>query len=180
MRLSPTQILVRAKTTLLAACIAAGGALLMAPTHAAAQSLVAIIVQADGTAPVALIDPTQPAMRWAPVPIAIASPFAMMQRMEAEMDRQQEAMLRLVASLHSTAVPLGDASVCTQIVQITDTGGQPQITERTSGNCGPAMRAVPTRLTPRPRAPSAHTVLARGNSPAYAAMEHPVVLLSER
>src|SRR5689334_9740768 len=101
----------------------------------------------------------------APNAVAVESPFAMLDRMTALMDRQAEAMIRTINAMMAQpfpaptteaafgAVPVG-AGVCMRSVQITYTGhGQPQVVSRTAGDCGAADgTAAPVQL-PAPSAP---------------------------
>lgn len=101
---------------------------------------------------------------WSPVGsfFGPGSPFAMMERISAEMDRQPAAMFRraeaLAAQAHSGQpieeafgnLPAGSRGytyvstmsgngVCTRSVEITSSGnGPPRVVSHSSGNCGPA------------------------------------------
>jgi len=90
------------------------------------------------------------------------SPFAMIQRISAEMDREAAAMLRYADSVGARAqggqpievafgnMPPGSRSysfvstvsgngVCARSVEVTSTGnGAPKVVSHSSGNCGPA------------------------------------------
>jgi hypothetical protein len=94
---------------------------------------------------------------------APASPFALLARMSADMDRQAAVMFR---TINDMAMPDGAGlgmmpvvsgpGVCTRSVQITFTGnGQaPHVVSRTAGDCGPAQgEATPAML---PNAPVPH------------------------
>jgi hypothetical protein len=92
---------------------------------------------------------------------SVADPFAMMQRIAADMDRQAAIMLQQVAE--TAEQPMFDATqpmtigagpgVCMESVQITYTGhGQPHVVRQTSGNCGPATRAAAPSTVPEPPA----------------------------
>jgi hypothetical protein len=97
------------------------------------------------------------------------SPFAMLDRISAEMDQQMAAMMQEVQALAAqpmsglTEVSLGNLppgaegwsfastlsgnGVCTRSVQVTYSGvGQPHVVSRTSGNCSPAVGAAPSGL----------------------------------
>jgi hypothetical protein len=116
---------------------------------------------------------------WMPVSSAFGydSPFAMMERIAAEMDRRAAAMFRYAetmaeranaAGLAETAfgtIPPGGESytyvstisgngVCTQSVRITSRGdgSPPQIERHSSGNCG-AAAMTPGRLGVQPATP---------------------------
>jgi hypothetical protein len=109
--------------------------------------------------------PATPAVL-APLPAMFgpASPFATMQRISAEMDREAAAMLRRAAALAAAPWPgpgtLGEAKlrpmppgsrsysfvstrwgngVCSRSVEITSPadGGRPRVVTRSSGDCGP-------------------------------------------
>ena len=98
-----------------------------------------------------------------------SSPFAMMQRMSAEMDREAAALLSqaggasgaiqtgLAQGEHgfSFASTLSGSGVCMQSVEITSQGDgrQPKVVRRTSGDCGRAAPGVgPAGVTAVPRA----------------------------
>ncbi|MGE5270637.1 MAG: hypothetical protein ACM3JG_13300 [Thiohalocapsa sp.] len=114
----------------------------------------------DITLPVAALRPSWPG--WG---FDSASPFAMMRRISAEMDREAAAMFRQADALLAASptglteavarnLPPGSTSytvvstmsgngVCTQSVEITATGnGQPRVVRHSSGNCG-AGAALP-------------------------------------
>jgi hypothetical protein len=121
----------------------------------------------------------------APGPVAVESPFAVLDRMTAMMDRQAEAMMRTInammaQSFPSTteaafgAVPAG-AHVCMRSVQITYTGhGQPQVVSQASGDCGSSgSTAAPVQLqTPSAPAHRPQTIEVKAGSP-YQDLVHP-------
>jgi hypothetical protein len=100
----------------------------------------------------------------APQAVAMESPFAMLERMSAEMNRRAAAMFQAMnaamamppagpAGLTQAATSAG-AGFCMRSVQVTYTGnGQPQVVSHTSGNCGPTTGAAPAALptAPAPR-----------------------------
>ena len=100
----------------------------------------------------------------APDAAAFESPFTVLERMSALMDRQAEAMLRAVSTMAAqplypptTEAAFGrlppGASVCMQSVEITYTGnGQPpHVVTRSAGECGPSHGAsVPAELPGSP------------------------------
>ncbi|HYZ20699.1 MAG TPA: hypothetical protein VE690_00955 [Rhodopila sp.] len=92
---------------------------------------------------------------------SIADPFAMMQRVAADMDRQAAIMLQQVEQMAAqpmfdTTEPMtiaGGPGVCMESVQITYTGhGQPHVVRQTSGDCGPATHATTPSTVPEPPA----------------------------
>jgi hypothetical protein len=114
----------------------------------------------------------------------VVSPFAMLERMSADMDRQIAAMMRAVSTMPTMANPgFGFAAaesgsgVCMRSMQITYTGqGQPHVVSQTSGDCGAAAggQAVPAE---QPVAPLPHrdqrTIEVKANAPLKA---QPIVL----
>ncbi|WP_158926709.1 hypothetical protein [Acidisphaera sp. S103] len=97
------------------------------------------------------------------------SPFAMLQRMSADMDRQAAALFHDVGAMPMNVGPMNAGGfgvipamsgpgVCMRSVQVTFTGnGQaPHVVSQTSGDCGPAHgSAAPVML---PSAPVRHGV----------------------
>jgi hypothetical protein len=108
--------------------------------------------------PTVILAPDARATSFAP-----ASPFALLERMSADMDRQAAAMFRSINDMTmpnaggvGTIPVLSGPGVCARSVQITFTGnGQaPHIVSRTAGDCGPAQgKATPATL---PNAPVPH------------------------
>ena len=123
-----------------------------------------------------------------PVALApMADPFAMMQRIVADMDRQAAIMLQQVADLAArapfdTAQPMmvgAGPGVCMQSVQITYTGhGAPHIVSHSSGACGPT--AVPSAQPEAPvTTPAPRSIEVKATQPApYASLVHRVSTLS--
>jgi hypothetical protein len=125
---------------------------------------------------------------FAPGAVAYQSPFTMLDRMTALMDRQAEAMMRTINAMMAQpfrapateaafgAVPAG-SGVCMRSVQITYTGhGQPHVVSQTSGDCGPpGGTAAPVQL-PAPSTPThdPRTIEVKAGSP-YHRLVHPVV-----
>jgi hypothetical protein len=87
------------------------------------------------------------------VPVAqpVESPFAMMQRMSAEMDQQMAMMMQVFSPMMaqpSASAPIAaafgnmpaGAGVCMRSISVTymGNGQKPQVVSQTSGNCGPA------------------------------------------
>ncbi|HEX2150722.1 MAG TPA: hypothetical protein VHG31_01835 [Stellaceae bacterium] len=116
---------------------------------------------------------------WMPVSsvFGYASPFAMLDRIAAEMDRRAAAMFRYAEAMTDRAnaggfadaafgaMPLGSQSysyvstisgngVCTQSIRITSRGdgAPPRVERHSSGNCGAAV-APPGRSRVQPAAP---------------------------
>jgi hypothetical protein len=101
----------------------------------------------------------------APAAISTSSdpldPFAMLEQVATEMDRQAEVLFRNIDALSTSdggsfgMIPvLSGPAVCTRSVQITYAGDDqaPRVVSRTSGDCGPAReRAAPVAL---PNAPA--------------------------
>lgn len=142
-----------------------------------------------GTGPAALADwMTMPAM------FGPESPFAMLDRMSAEMDRQAAAMFRQAEALTARAQPgqpmevaLGNLppggrsysfvssmsgnGVCTQSVEITSTGnGAPKVVRHSSGNCGPAAGGTAGGAVAVPAAPGSRPDtlwIKDSNAPSY-------------
>jgi hypothetical protein len=126
-----------------------------------------------------------------PVVLApMADPFAMMERIAADLDRQAAIMLRQVAEMAAYPMPgttqpvtiAAGPGVCVQSVQVTYSGhGQPHVVRQTSGDCGPAAQATsPTAVPEAPSAaPGPHAIEVR-NAPAapYQSMIHQVSTLS--
>jgi hypothetical protein len=118
---------------------------------------------------------------------SMESPFAMMQRMSAEMDQQMAMMMRAFSPMMAqpsggapiTAafgnMPAG-AGVCMRSISVTYAGNgqKPQVVSRTAGNCGPAAPAssvnapavAPQIVAPEQAAPKVPTIQVRNESPA--------------
>jgi hypothetical protein len=160
------------RTTLLGAVAAIGlasGASAQTPqTHVMTVALPSggtAEIRYTGDVPPRVVVSDQPAaFGWTPVASFFGpdSPFAMMQRISAEMDRQAAAMFRraeAVAAQARSGQPIETAfgnlpagaqgytyistmsgnGVCSRSVEITSTGnGPPRVTSHSSGNCGPA------------------------------------------
>jgi len=130
----------------------------------------------------------------------IGSPFAMLERLSAEMDRQAAVMFQAMDTLAAQPFPgtlteagmrglpgggqtysivsTGSGSgVCSRSIEVTYTGhGQPKVVSQTSGDCG-AERPVPTALpAAQPPAHPAGTieVKAEGPAAAFQGLVHPV------
>jgi hypothetical protein len=105
--------------------------------------------------PTVILAPDAMATSFAPV-----SPFALLEQVAADMERQEATMFRTINDMTGPnaggggIIPaLSGAGVCTRSVQITFTGnGQaPHVVSRTAGDCGPAQgKATPATL---PNAP---------------------------
>ncbi len=121
----------------------------------------------------------------APRAVAVESPFAMLERMSQEMNRQAAAMFQAMnaAMAMPLAAPNGltqaatgpGAGFCMRSVQVTYAGnGQPQVVSHTSGNCGPAEGAAPAALptAPAPRN-GAKTIEVKATEP-YQGLVHSV------
>jgi hypothetical protein len=129
-----------------------------------------------------------PQVVFAPDDAAFESPFAMLDRMTALMDRQAEAMIRTINSMMAQpflaptteaafgAVPAG-SGVCMRSIQITYTGhGQPHVVSQTASDCGSSGgTAAPVQL-PAPSAPAhnARTIEVKAGNP-HQGLVHPVV-----
>jgi hypothetical protein len=133
------------------------------------------------------------AMPVSPIDADFMAPFAMLDRISAEMDRRMEAMLRQASSLAASAgnapsgaagpsgltlaadgvgAPAGSVSysfvssssaggtTCSRFVQMVSQGPgkEPQVTERTEGDCGAAK---PDGAAPAAAAPAAPKIDAR-------------------
>jgi hypothetical protein len=122
--------------------------------------------------PTVVVAPDAVATSFAP-----ASPFALLQQMSADMQRQEAAMFQTINALTMPngggfgMIPvLSGPGVCARSVQITFTGnGQaPHVVSRTAGDCGPAQgHATPATLPSAPvpnRAPN--VIEARSESPS--------------
>jgi hypothetical protein len=121
-----------------------------------------------------------------PDAVAYESPFAMLDRMTALMDRQAEAMTRTINAMMAQpfqappteaafgAVPTR-AGVCMRSVQITYTGhGQPHVVSQTAGDCGSSGRSAAPVQVPAPPAPAQdpRTIEVKAGSP-YQGLVHP-------
>jgi hypothetical protein len=136
----------------------------------------------------------------APQAEQIGSPFAMLERLSAEMDRQAAVMFQAMDTLAAQPFPgnlteagmggLPDGAlstsivstrsgsgVCSRSIEVTYTGhGQPKVVSQTSGDCG-AQRMVPAELPAvRPPAHPAGTIEVKAEGPAspYQGLVHPV------
>ncbi len=114
-------------------------------------------------------------------PAGMNSPFAALDRMSAEMDREAQALLNETADLQasafgfpdafaaadsgrlapgersfSAASTLSGAHMCTRSVEVfpSPDGGRPRIVTRTSGDCGPGHRGSPSSGARRPAEPT--------------------------
>jgi hypothetical protein len=117
---------------------------------------------------IVLVPVGQPVM---PMAQSMESPFTMMQRISAEMDRQMAMMMQVFSPM--MAQPFGSApitaafgnmpagsGVCMRSISVTYAGNgqKPQVVSRTSGDCGPAAPAstvnapvvAPERTAPVP------------------------------
>lgn len=155
-----------------AAAIATAGTAIAAANHNRVMtidlpdgSLARIEYQGD-VAPKVTVEP---AMRFAPVRFAdpaITAPFALFDRIAADMDRQMDAMFRQVRMLEAAAargttldraafgtLPAGTVSyrfvststgngTCSRSIQITSLGAdqQPKVVSSSSGDCGAPSR----------------------------------------
>ncbi len=115
---------------------------------------------------------------------APAAPFALLQQISADMDRQAAALFANMTMLPSSGfggfglVPvMSGPGVCSRSIQITfaGTGQAPQVVSHTSGDCGPAPAgAAPAALpnVPAPvRVPA--VIRAKADSP-WQGLIHPV------
>ena len=109
------------------------------------------------------------AASWLPDRVVAESPFAVMDRVAAEMDREADAMFREAGSPippvppapgaqgYSFVSTLSGAGVCSRSVEIIADGHgeRPRVLTRTSGDCGesqrPAQRALEPASGPNPR-----------------------------
>ena len=129
-----------------------------------------------------------PVLRFVPVRQAeaeLVSPFALFDRIAADMDRQMAVMMRQARMMEAAAaqgtgpdrvqlvgMPAGAVSyyfistnsgggTCSRGIQMTSLGPdqQPRVVSSSSGDCGPAARQpVPAAGTPARRAPSPDTI----------------------
>jgi hypothetical protein len=129
----------------------------------------------------------------APTAYVLGSPFAMLERMSADMDRQAAALFQALDTMPGSGPGSGPGSeaegfglvpvlagpgVCSRSVQITFMGnGQaPHVVSRTAGDCGPAGgSAVPAALPNAPAAPARKpdVVMAKAENP-YHGLVQPV------
>jgi hypothetical protein len=113
--------------------------------------------------------------------VEMNSPFAALDRLSAEMDRQAQALLNETANLRDSAfglpgaftladsggLPLGARSfsvvstlsgdhMCSHSVEVfaSPDGGQPRVVTRTSGDCGPGHLGSPSLGPRRPAEPA--------------------------
>lgn len=181
-----------------AAAIALAGVASLVPGAAYAQSADVHVMQVrlpDGSvqqieytgnvAPRIVIMPAATAAR------SFYSPFAMMQRISAEMDAQMAAMMHMMAQPFASGPTMAafggmPAGVCMHSVQVTYNGaGTPQVVSQTSGNCGGAAAGGPAMgvpggtpaaqpVAPVARQPGLHTIEVKDQhpvgEPAYRAL----------
>lgn len=122
------------------------------------------------------------------------TPFAMLDRISAAMDRQMAMMMQAVAAPMPAMMPFAPppsstglrmvaapgAHVCMQSVSITyaGDGSAPKIERRTSGDCG-ASTAGPAALPSEPVRPAARTIEVKARHPtevpAWRPLLHPAV-----
>jgi hypothetical protein len=107
--------------------------------------------------PAVIVGPQAMATSFAPV-----SPFAMLERMSEDMERQEAVMFR---AINDMTVPnaggfgvipaMSGPGVCMRSVQITFTGnGQaPHVVSQTAGDCGPAQGKATPAMLPNVPAP---------------------------
>ena len=105
------------------------------------------------------------------------SPFAMLERMSADMDRQAAALFHDVDAIPMNAGGFGvipamsGPGVCMRSVQVTYTGDgrAPHVVSQTSGDCGPTHgSSAPVMLpsAPAPRRAAPDVILAKADSRA--------------
>jgi len=105
------------------------------------------------------------------------SPFAMLERMSADMDRQAVALFHDIDAMPPNAGGFGlipvmsGPGVCMRSVQVTFVGGgqAPHVVSHTAGDCGPAHgSATPAMLpsAPVPHRTAPDVILARADSRA--------------
>lgn len=140
-----------------------------------------------------------PAMM-APGPAFWASPFATLDRITAQMDRETDALLQQAEVMARQPLPTPDQmlrvqfgtlprgaesysyvatftgnGVCARSVTISSEGNglKPQVVSHVSGDCGPGQGAVqPATVTPAHRLPG--TIQVRATQPLYAGLIHKV------
>src|SRR4051794_37390725 len=173
----------------LLARIAAIGIGLSGAASAQSVHVMTVPVPGGGVAQIRYTGEVPPQIGFVPAPAAFdpwmqvfsvfgpESPFAMLDRISAEMDRRAAAMFRYadvmaagapageVAEAASGAMPPGSQSysyvstisgsgVCTQSVRITSRGdGPPRVERHSSGNCGPVAAPPAGRCAGQPGAP---------------------------
>ena len=81
-----------------------------------------------------------------------ASPFALMDQMQRDMDRRLAEMRARAA--RNPADAQSGSGPCVRSTEIRRAPGQaPQVIQRTSGNCGAPQNQAPNQAAPQPRAP---------------------------
>jgi hypothetical protein len=121
-----------------------------------------------------------PRIVFVPVAQQVASPFALLERVSEQMDRQMAMMMQAFSPMMTQTfagapiqagfgvMPAG-AGVCMRSISVTYTGnGQPHVVSKTAGNCGataPAANApvaLPETVAP---APSLRTIQVKDEHP---------------
>ncbi len=99
-----------------------------------------------------------------PPRVVVAGPFALMQQMMADMDRQMAGLMRVA---QGGGMPV--AGGCFRSVSITVNGGEaPRVVSQSSGDCGGGGQpAAPAVVAPAPSSGSAGTIEVKG--PVYQA-----------
>jgi hypothetical protein len=115
-----------------------------------------------------------PVSRLTPAQMRVAeSPFAMMQRISAEMDAQMAQMFQAFGPMMGPfgsapvtasfgGMPMAGSGVCVHSVQVTYNGsGQPNVVSRTAGDCGgaAAKSSAPAALPTTPVPPAAQRTI---------------------
>lgn len=97
-----------------------------------------------------------------PTAFAPASPFAMLEQMSADMDRQAAVLFQNINTLTAMNTAgfgllpvMSGSGVCARSVQITFAGDghAPHVVSQTSGDCGPTRGSAAPAVLPNPPAP---------------------------
>ena len=150
------------RTVLLSAAAALGltGLAALAQAQTATTRVMTVQLPNGQLGQIRYVGDVPPQVIFVPSAVAVESPFAMLERMSVEMDRQAEAMLRAVHRMaiqpmmpQTTEAEFGQlpagGRVCMRSVQITyiGNGQQPRVVSQTSGDCGPSSGpATPAEL----------------------------------
>lgn len=141
------------------------------------------VAMPDGSvAQIRYVGDVPPDIAVAPATVDIASPFAMMDRIAFEMDRQADMMLRQVAAMRNagpamdgqldraafgtlpagavsysvTSFSTGAGGTCNRSVQVTSLGNgqQPKVVQQSSGDCTAMTTRTPTPAVERHAPPA--------------------------
>ena len=196
MKLLPTTLLAGVASVALAGTVAAHTLTLQLPDGTTEQ-----ITYSGDVAPQVSFTPAQAgASQTMGGAFGPPSPFALMQQIAAQMDRDADAMMRQMQEIAAqplagpgqpiqidmTKLPPGTQSysfvstmsasgVCSQSTEVIARapGQKPQVITHRSGNCGPAAAAGATNVAVPDRAPAAQPALPRAPTYQAQAVEHP-------